>query len=65
MGLAQETVELPRTQYEAGSATQIDVLQAQDALVAAQDELARAHFDVALADLTLRRAAGTFPEDPK
>jgi len=62
VGLAQESVELTRTQYEAGSATQIDVLQAQDALVAAQDELARAHFDVALADLTLRRAAGTFPE---
>lgn len=61
VGLAQESVELTRTQYEAGSATQIDVLQAQDALVEAQDELARAHFDVALADLTLRRAAGTFP----
>ncbi|HEY4186141.1 MAG TPA: TolC family protein [Polyangia bacterium] len=62
VGLAQETVELTRAQYEAGSATQIDVLQAQDALVAAQDDLARAHFDVALSDLTLRRAAGTFPE---
>lgn len=61
VGLAQETVDLTRTQYEAGSATQIDVLQAQDALVEAQDALARAHFDVALADLTLRRAAGTFP----
>jgi len=65
VGLAQESVELTRTQYEAGSATQIDVLQAQDALVEAQDALARAHFDVALADLTLRRAAGTFPEDRK
>jgi len=64
VGLAQESVELTRTQYEAGSATQIDVLQAQDALVEAQDALARAHFDVALADLTLRRAAGTFP-DPR
>lgn len=62
VGLAQESVELTRTQYEAGSATQIDVLQAQDALVEAQDALARAHFDVALADLTLRRAAGTFPD---
>jgi len=61
VGLAQETVDLTRTQYEAGSATQIDVLQAQDALVAAQDALARAHFDIALADLGLRRAAGTFP----
>ncbi|HEX2658925.1 MAG TPA: TolC family protein [Polyangia bacterium] len=59
--LAQETVDLTRTQYEAGSATQIDVLQAQDALIAAKDALARSHFDVALADLSLRRAAGTFP----
>lgn len=63
VGLAQESVELTRTQYESGSATQIDVLQAQDALVSAKDELARAHFDVALADLTLRRAAGTFPNE--
>ncbi len=61
VGLAQETVDLTRTQYEAGSATQIDVLQAQDALVVARDELARAHFDVALAALSLRRASGTFP----
>ena len=61
VGLAQETVDLTRTQYEAGSATQIDVLQAQDALVAAQDALARAHFEIALADLSVRRAAGTFP----
>jgi len=65
VGLAQESVDLTRTQYEAGSATQIDVLQAQDALVEAQDALARAHFDVALSDLTLRRAAGTFPSDQR
>jgi outer membrane protein len=62
VGLAQETVDLTRAQYEAGSATQIEVLQAQDALVEAQNALARAHFDVALADLSLRRAAGTFPD---
>jgi outer membrane protein TolC len=59
--LAQETIELVRTQYEAGSVTQVDLLQAQDGLVGAQEALAQAHFDVAVADLSLRRAAGTFP----
>ena len=59
--LAQETIDLVRTQYEAGSVTQVDLLQAQDGLVAAQESLAQAHFDVAVADLTLKRAAGTFP----
>lgn len=59
--LAEETVELTRAQYEAGTATQIDLLQAQDGLVTAQDALARAHFDVAVAHLALRHAAGTFP----
>lgn len=59
--LARETVDLVRIQYEAGSATQIDLLQAQDALVGAQQALAQAHFEVAVADLTNRRAAGTFP----
>jgi hypothetical protein len=34
---------------------------AQDNLVAQQEALALAHFDSAIADLTLRRAAGTFP----
>lgn len=59
--LAQETLDLVRSQYEAGTVTQVDLLQAQDNLVAAQDALAQSHFDVAVADLTLRRAAGTFP----
>ena len=59
--LARETLELTRTQYEAGTATQIDLLTAQDALVSAEDAVARAHFDVAAAHLVLRRAAGTFP----
>ena len=61
VALARETVELVRTQYEAGVVTQVDLLQAQDNLVSAQVALAQAHFDVALADLTVRRAAGTFP----
>jgi outer membrane protein len=59
--LAKNTLELVRIQYEAGQGTQVDLLQAQDSLVAAQEALAQAHLDVAVADLTLRRAAGTFP----
>jgi outer membrane protein TolC len=59
--LATETIELVRTQYEAGTVTQVDLLQAQDGLVGAQLALVQAKFDVAVADLTLRRAAGTFP----
>jgi len=59
--LAKETVELVRVQYESGSTTQIELLQAQDALVAAHEGLAQAHYDLAAADLALRHAAGTFP----
>lgn len=59
--LAIETLDLVRTQYEAGHSAQLDLLQAQDGLVAAKEALAQAHFEVAVADLTLRRAAGTFP----
>jgi outer membrane protein TolC len=59
--LATETLELVRTQYEAGTVTQVDLLQAQDYLVGAQEALAQARFDLAVADLTFRRASGTFP----
>jgi outer membrane protein TolC len=59
--LARETLRLVRAQYEAGAVKQLDVLQAQDVLVSAEVALAQAHFDVALADLQLRRAAGEFP----
>jgi outer membrane protein TolC len=58
--LARETLDLVRTQYAAGSAAQLDLLQAQDGLVAANEVLAQAHFELALADLSLRRSAGTF-----
>jgi outer membrane protein TolC len=61
LALAQEALELVRVQYEAGTGTQLDLLQAQDAVVGAHLGLAQAHFDVAAADLTLRHAAGTFP----
>lgn len=60
--LARETLELVRIQYEAGQVTQIDLLAAQDNLVAAEEALANAHFDLAVADLSFRRAAGRFPE---
>jgi outer membrane protein TolC len=59
--LAKETIELVRTQYEAGTVTQVDLLGAQDALVGAQEALAQLRFDLAVADLTLRKTAGTFP----
>jgi outer membrane protein TolC len=61
VALAIETLDLVRTQYEAGQSAQLDLLQAQDGLVAAKEALAQAHFEVAVADLTLRRAAGSFP----
>jgi outer membrane protein TolC len=59
--LASETLDLVRTQYEAGNAAQVDLLQAQDGLILAKEDLARAHYEMAMADLTLRRASGTFP----
>ena len=59
--LAAETLDLVRSQYEAGTITQVDLLAAQDNLVSAQESLASARFDVAIADLALRRTAGTFP----
>jgi outer membrane protein TolC len=59
--LAKETLELVRTQYEAGTITQVDLLAAQDALVGSELALARARFDLAVADLTYRHANGTFP----
>ncbi len=59
--LASETLALVRTQYEAGTIAQLDLLQAQDGLVAAKEALAQAHFELATADLGVRRAAGTFP----
>lgn len=60
-GLAELTLETVRTQYGAGTASQIELLQAQDAVVAAGVALAQARFDLAVADLRLRRSAGAFP----
>jgi outer membrane protein TolC len=59
--LSNESLDLIRTQYTAGTATQLDLLQAQDALTLANVALVQARFDVAAADLAFRYAAGTFP----
>lgn len=59
--LAEQTLEVVRTQYAAGAASQIELLQAQDALVSARVGLAQARFDLAVADLALRRSTGDFP----
>jgi outer membrane protein TolC len=59
--LSQETLSLVRAQHDAGTATQLDLLQAQDALVSAEVGLAQARFDLQLSDLNLQRIAGTFP----
>ncbi|HEV7558752.1 MAG TPA: TolC family protein [Kofleriaceae bacterium] len=61
VALANESLRLTRAQYDAGTAKQLDVLQAQDSVIAAEVGLAQAHFEVSLADVQLRRAAGTFP----
>ena len=56
--MAQATLELVRKQYQAGTSTQLDLLNAQDALVVAEVGLAQARFDLALAVLSLRRLTG-------
>ena len=66
MQMAQETLELVRTQYQAGTATQLDLLQAQDALIQAEVGVAQARFDLSLAVLNIRRLIGdTFIDQPK
>jgi multidrug efflux system outer membrane protein len=62
--LAQETLNLVRAQYEAGTVTQLDLLQAQDSLVSAEVTLAQARFDLSLAELGLSRTVGLFPAKP-
>ncbi len=59
--LSRETLRLVQIQYEGGKATQLDLLQAQDSLVAAEVQVARARFALSLADIELKRAAGLFP----
>jgi outer membrane protein TolC len=63
--IASEALDLVRAQYTAGIATQLDVLQAQDSLINAEVQRAQARFDLALADLSLQRNSGTFPEQTR
>lgn len=60
--LSRETLELVRAQYDVGTATQLDLLQAQDSLVTAEVGVAQARFDLSLATLSLQRSAGLFPK---
>lgn len=57
--LSKETLTLVRVQHEAGTATQLDLLTAQDQLVLAEVGLAQAKFDVASAQVSLSRTLGT------
>lgn len=60
VALSGEALELARARYDAGKATQLDVLQAQDSLVQAQVTGARARFEVATATLAYERSIGVF-----
>lgn len=59
--LARQSLDLIRAQHAVGAASQLDLLSAQDVLVNAEVSVAQSRFDVALADVALRRAAGIFP----
>lgn len=59
--LSQQTLDLVQVQHDAGTATQLDLLQAQDNLVAAEVALAQARFDLSLGGLQLDRLSGSFP----
>lgn len=58
--LAEETLNLVRVQREAGTATQLDLLTAQDQLILTELNVARQRFDLGLTHLQLLRATGTF-----
>ena len=63
--LSKETLDLVQVQHDAGTATQLDLLQAQDNLVAAEVALAQARFDLSLGGLSLERLSGSFPANLK
>ena len=63
--LSKETLDLVQVQHDAGTATQLDLLQAQDNLVAAEVALAQARFDLSLGGLQLERLSGSFPANLK
>lgn len=58
VGQAEESVRLARARFDAGSATQLDVLDSQVALTEARTNKVRALFDYSLARARLQRAIG-------
>jgi outer membrane protein TolC len=58
---ADDTLALMRVQVDAGTSLELELLQAQDALVEAEVSLAQARFDLALAMLALEHASGHAP----
>jgi outer membrane protein TolC len=59
--LSKDALDLVRVQHAAGTATQLDLLQAQDALVGAEVAVAQSRFDLDLSTLQLKQKAGLFP----
>lgn len=55
---ARESLRLSQARYQAGTATQLDVLSAQSALTEARSNLAQAQYGYAVAFATLNRAMG-------
>ena len=58
VGQAEESVRLANARYGAGSATQLDVLQAQVALTAARDNQLQANYSYNVALANVRRSLG-------
>lgn len=58
VGQAEESLRLANARYSAGSATQLDVLQAQVALTQARDNQLQANYSYNVALANLRRALG-------
>jgi outer membrane protein TolC len=59
--LTNKAFEILRIQHTAGVAPQIDLLIAQDALINAEVDASRARFELALAEIAFRKAAGLLP----
>jgi outer membrane protein TolC len=61
--LSKEALDLVRVQHDAGTATQLDLLQAQDNLVLSEVSVAQARFDLDMSTLQLKQKAGLFPQN--
>jgi outer membrane protein len=61
---ARESLRLSQARFQAGTATQLDVLTAQSALTQARSNLAQAQHDYAVALASLQRAAGLSLSEP-